>query len=272
MPSPEIVHLGPLVIRWYGLFASLATLLFFLLMTKRAAKYGFKVADTTDCLTVIVICGIIGARLEYVRRFWSESFADDWTGIFRIWEGGLVFQGGFILAAIGAWIFCRRRKLSIGNMADLMAPVVPLGHAVARLGCLLNGCCFGLPWSHGICYPATGNDVLRCQIASGYLEAGATTPLPVVPVQVMESCWCLVIAAVIYLCERKKWLTSCRFFVYLALYSLGRVGLECFRGDYGPLDGLTPAQNTSLFVILPATIAIIVFVTWRQRLRNKKDV
>ncbi len=90
-------------------------------------------------------------------------------------------------------------------------------------------------------------------------------PLPVVPVQLLESLVCLAIAGLIYYLERKKRLTHRRFLVYVLLYSVARVALEFLRGDYPQHTGLTPAQWTTLLVVLPITIAIIAFLTWRHR-------
>ncbi len=265
LPSPEFIHLGPLTIRWYGFCAAVAALVSYFLLTRRAKRFHLTEDQVLDVMVVCVLGGVIGARLEYVRRFWSDYFANDFWGIFRVWEGGLVFQGGFILVVLILLVMCWRRKWSPGDIADLIAPVLPIAHAIARLGCLLNGCCFGIPWSHGVCYPAIGNDVLHQQIEKGFLSPEATAPLPVVPVQLMESLLCLAIAGIIFWLERKQRLTHRRFLIYVLLYSVGRVTLEFLRGDYPQHSGLTPAQWTTLLVVLPITIAVIAFLTWRRR-------
>ena len=264
-PNPELIRLGPFAIRWYGFFAAVSAVVSYFLLTRRAKRFNLTEQQVLDVMVACVVGGVVGARLEYVRRFWDVYFADDFWGIFRIWEGGLVFQGGFILVVLILVVMCHIRKWSLGDIADLTAPVLPIAHAIARLGCLFNGCCFGAPWRYGVCYPAVGNDVLHQQIAKGFLPPDATAPLPVIPVPLLESLLCLAIAGIIYWLERKQRLTHRRFLIYVLLYSVGRVALEFLRGDYPQHDGLTPAQWTTLLVVLPITIAIIALLTWHRR-------
>ena len=267
LPSPEFIRLGPLTIRWYGLCAAVSALVSYFLLMRRAKRFNLTEQQVLDVMVVCVLGGVAGARLEYVRRFWSEYYAGDFWGVFRVWEGGLVFQGGFILVVLILLAMCYFRKWSLGDIADLTAPVLPIAHAIARIGCLLNGCCFGVPAASPLCvqYPAFGNDVLHQQIAHGFLKPEAVVPLPVVPVQLLESLACLAIAGGILHLERKKLLRHRRFFIYVLLYSLARVLLEFLRGDYPQHSGLTPAQLTTICVVLPVTLVIIVFLTLAQR-------
>lgn len=269
MPSPEILHIGAVSLRWYGLFAALAAIACYAVLMWRSKRYNFTSEELMDLLTCCVIFGIAGARLEYVRRMWSAEFAGHPGAIFRIWEGGLVFQGGFILAALAALVLCRMRKWPVGKIGDLMAVALPCGHAVARIGCFMNGCCFGRAvasdsfWT--VVYPSLGNQVLDIQKLHGVISADAMTPLPVLPVQVIESAECLAIAGIILCLDRRHLLDDLRFFVYVILYCLMRVTTECWRGDYESLALPTPAQKTTLFVILPVTLAVFAFCLFRRR-------
>ena len=145
LPNPEFIRLGPLTIRWYGFFAAVSALVSYFLLMRRAKRFNLTEQQVLDVMVVCVLGGVIGARLEYVRRFWDAFYANDFMGIFRVWEGGLVFQGGFILVVLILIAMCHLRKWSLGDIADLTAPVLPIAHAIARLGCLFNGCCFGVP-------------------------------------------------------------------------------------------------------------------------------
>lgn len=272
LPSPELLHLGSLAIRWYGACAALSAIVSYFLLIHRAKRFNLTEQQVLDVMVVCVLGGVVGARLEFVRRFWSEYFADDFWGIFRVWEGGLVFQGGFILVVLILMFLCWRRHWSLGDIADLTAPVLPIAHAIARFGCLLNGCCFGIPWCHGVLYPATGNTVLAMQIANGWVAPEATMPLPVVPVQFLESLLCLAIAGFIYWMEHRKLMAHRRFLVYVLFYSFGRFLLEFLRGDYKPHSGLTPAQGTTLLVVLPVTFAIIGYLTWRRHAKSSQTM
>ena len=103
----------------------------------------------------LVVCGVVGARLFYVTEYWDESFAgksprDTLLEIANIPEGGLVIYGGLIGAAFGFVVFVAKHRLPLLAMADLIAPSMAIGLAFGRIGCFLNGCCYGgetdLPW------------------------------------------------------------------------------------------------------------------------------
>ncbi len=264
MPSPILIQFGSFQLRWYGVFAGLALLTAYLILSLRIKKSPLTADDISTLLGTCAIFGISGARLEYIRRFW-DFYTDDFSGIFRIWEGGLVFQGGFILAVLAVLLLCRLKKWSVGSVGDLMALALPCAHAVSRIGCLLNGCCFGAPSSSclAVQYPAVNNDVLQTQIFLGQVPADATTPLPVLPTQAIETLWCLIVAAVIYYCEKKDILKNRRFFIYILGYSIGRFFLEFLRGDYHQASGLTPAQWTTAWII-PVTIAVMVWSSYKK--------
>lgn len=266
LPDAVILSQGPLQLRWYGLFAALAMLTGYAMMHFRRKNTHLLADDLNTLLLTCVVAGLVGARLEYVRRFWGESFAGDPLAVFRVWEGGLVFQGGFVVALLAVWALCRWRHWREGEIADFLAPALPTAHAVARLGCLFNGCCFGIPWSHwgAVLYPTRGNDVMHTQKLLGLLPEDATAPLPVLPVQALEALWCLAVAGVILLAEKRGWLKGRRFFLYLFGYSIGRFLLEFLRGDYHQNGGLTPAQWTTALLILPATLAVFLWCTWKN--------
>ena len=267
MPSPIIFTAGAFSLRWYGVFAALACLTFYLLMAVRCRRIRISASQIADLMLLIIISGLAGARLEFVRRFWSDYFADDLLGIFRVWEGGLVFQGGFIMAAIACIIYCVVKKFPIGEVADLVALALPAAHAVARIGCFLNGCCFGRPCrpGFGVVYGVPESGVIHIQRMQGLIAPTATAPLPVVPVQLLESLWCVMLALLIFWMERRRILDHRRFFVYVLLYPVGRFALEFLRGDYcPPPSGLTPAQSTTLFVVLPAVIVAMAVTSARK--------
>jgi len=99
---------------------------------------------------VILLSSLVGARLLYVIQNFS-LFSDHPLDMFKIWNGGLVFYGGFILALVAAMVYVKYKKFDLWPTADLLAPAIALGHAVGRLGCLFAGCCYGktcdLPWA-----------------------------------------------------------------------------------------------------------------------------
>ena len=152
---PIAFHLGSLPIHSYGVMIALAFLAGLWTVTLRARHdpalrgSGDKIAD----ITLWLMAGaIVGARIVYVTTYWKEEFAGQpLIEIFAIWNGGLVYYGGLIGAALAGFIYIRWKQMPLWKTADVFAPSIALGSVFGRIGCLLNGCCYGracnLPWA-----------------------------------------------------------------------------------------------------------------------------
>jgi phosphatidylglycerol:prolipoprotein diacylglycerol transferase len=126
----------------------------------RARKGGLDTEVILSLAIWLVVCGVIGARLFYVIEYWDEKFAgknlrDTLLEIVNVPEGGLVIYGGFIGAMAGFAVFVRKHQLPFLAMADLIAPSMMVGLAFGRIGCLLNGCCYGgqTDWPWHVTFP-----------------------------------------------------------------------------------------------------------------------
>src|SRR5437016_3549270 len=99
-------------------------------------------------LMALFVC-IAGARTLYVLMDLNE-FRGRWSDVFKVWTGGISIHGAIISGALFLWWYCRKHKLNFLAMADICAPAFALGYAIGRVGCFLNGCCYGhacaLPW------------------------------------------------------------------------------------------------------------------------------
>ena len=252
--QPEIFSLGPLSIRWYGVMVACGFLAAFFLGLKRSKRYGFTQDDVSDCIAWAVVGALAGARLLYVIRFWKEEFADDPLSILKIYQGGLVFLGGFAGALLLLLILSRRRRWAFWQIADFAAPMIPLGQAFGRIGCLLNGCCHGVEY-HGA-------------LAFQY----PTVPHPVFPIQACYSLGALALCGLLLWLERREHCRRHLFLVYLVCYSIGRFCLEFGRGDYPARQlhgGLTPAQITCLW-LLPLACAVYSAMAYAARKKEGK--
>jgi len=143
-------------IRGYGTFMLLAIVAGVGLLMYRAKKLWNIPPDTIISLSLVcVISGLVGARLFYVIQYWSEiqrpDFVSTLISLVSISEGGLVVYGSIIGGTLGATVFLLKNKLPVLATLDLLAPALLLGCAIGRIGCLMNGCCFGgvsdLPWA-----------------------------------------------------------------------------------------------------------------------------
>ncbi len=149
---PEIFRIGSLPIYSYGLMLVLSFGVGIVIAQKRAASRGLSPDLVLDVSTVILISSIVGSRLLYVL-FHVDEFKGHWLDTINITKGlaGLSMFGGIVLAVASTLLYLRRRHVSLWEMSDVLAPSVALGMGITRIGCFLNGCCFGracdLPWA-----------------------------------------------------------------------------------------------------------------------------
>lgn len=246
------IQLGPLPIHWYGVFVALGFGLGLWNASRRAPKAGIPPEAVWDSGLWIIIGTIIGARLLYVITYWEKDFAGrPFTEIFMVHHGGLVFYGGFIGAVLCAIIFLIVKKLAIWKFGDVMAPGIALGYAIGRIGCLMNGCCYGkataVPWA--IRFP-------------NHEETGGAS---VHPTQVYETLLNLPLYLFLaWLFPRRKF-DGQVFATYLMGYAIMRSIVEFFRGDYPVLHGgwATQAHLISVGIFLAG---LILFFTLRRPL------
>ena len=261
---------------WYGIMVAIGFLAGYSVMTWRARKVQFPVERVGDLLMAAIIGGITGARLWYVAMNWHDYQHQLWR-IVRIDEGGLVFYGGFFGAALAMIWWSRRFRLSIPVVADLSAVALPMGHAFGRVGCLMNGCCFGRPTTlpFGIIYDREGfPGVWDTQVQQGLIHGGNVSSLmdpitnhvhclPVFPVQAALGLGNLLVAGVLLGVAPRLRTPGRLFTLFLVLYPLNRFCWEFLRGDYPSRPGgLTPAQWVSL-VVLP--VGLIWFIALGRR-------
>ncbi len=146
---PELIKIGPFTLYTYGFMWMVGIWLAVWRALRLAPRYGVKPDDVLDVAFWSVALGIVGGRLAFVITYWSK-YASDPLSIFRVWEGGMSYFGGFGLAIATAIYLIRKRRIPIWQLGDLAAPSLALGYAIARIGCFGAGCCYGaptdLPW------------------------------------------------------------------------------------------------------------------------------
>ncbi|MDZ4723449.1 MAG: prolipoprotein diacylglyceryl transferase [candidate division Zixibacteria bacterium] len=161
--QPELFYIGSFPIRAFGLMLAL-TFLFGVWYVQRVAAKTGKSPDYYLTITYIFIFGgIVGARLGYVVLHWSE-FSNNLGAIFNPFHSdpgggfgiaGLNLYGGVLLAILSAYTYCKIKKQAVLEVFDIFSPTLAMGIGITRIGCFLNGCCFGtptgLPW--GVQFP-----------------------------------------------------------------------------------------------------------------------
>lgn len=141
---PTIVKFGSFAIHSYGLLLAIAFLAAIQLFLVRGRARGLPEDRLSTLSLWLLVLAIVGGRLLFVATHWDE-YKGDPLAIFRLWEGGLILYGGYALAIAGGILYVRRAGLSVWRVGDAAAPSMALGIGIGRLGCFLNGCCFGLP-------------------------------------------------------------------------------------------------------------------------------
>jgi phosphatidylglycerol:prolipoprotein diacylglycerol transferase len=273
---PIAFDLGLWPVRWYGVMMAVAFLGGFWTATRRAPRDRIAGEKIADLIPWLIVGAILGARTVYVASYWDTLFEEPlfpqapWTEVFMVQRGGLVFYGGLVGAALACVVYARVRKLPLWKVADILAPSIALGSVFGRIGCLLNGCCFGrvcdLPWA--IRYPV--NSYAWDQHHASGLVGERDLSLPVHPTQVYDSLLNLgLYLALAWLYRRKKF-DGQVFATYLLCYAVTRSFVELFRGDYTAAHihgGLTPAHWVSLGIF---AAGLVLFRTLRAQGTKQK--
>lgn len=182
----------------------------------------------------------------------------------EVWRGGLAYYGGFIFAVGFAWYYVRKHGLGWWRTADLASPGIMLGLVCGRLGCFLNGCCYGKPTTSfvGVVFPR-GGAAWRQQVDSGLITA-AQEALPVHPTQLYESIACFICFALLYYVVRPRRRAFGQVFAWmLILYGIGRSIVEIWRDDdRGVFFGFI---STSQLISVPLMVGGVLLLWWTSR-------
>jgi phosphatidylglycerol:prolipoprotein diacylglycerol transferase len=139
---PTLFQFGNFTVRSWGLMVMLGIIVGVLLAMREAEKKGINPEHIIDLTIILIILGVVGARVVYVLTNFSE-YRNNIGLAFSVRSGGLAWPGAFLFALIGTILFVRWRKLSFWKIADILSPYIALGYSIGRIGCFLNGCCFG---------------------------------------------------------------------------------------------------------------------------------
>lgn len=261
IPSPgtnEIV-LGPLHLRAYGLMIALGVIAAVELARRRWRARGHDPDEISGMALWAVPAGLIGARLYHVMTDW-QRFEGRWIDAVKVWEGGLGIPGGIALGALAGVLYARHKKMPLGDLADTVAPALPLAQAIGRLGNWFNQELFGgptaLPWG------------LKIDLANRpdrYLDATTFHPT-----FLYEGLWNLALMAVLILIDRKRVLRAgSLFWVYVGGYFTGRLWVEAMRIDPA---SLILGIRVNIWLSIIAIAFSFTFVAVRGRRRPDDEV
>jgi len=257
---PNLFKIGPLEIHSYGLMLAISFLLGILLAMYRAKRQNIEPDRIMDISVVIVISAILGSRFLYVI-FHLEEFRGHWLDMINPFQSsgqigiaGLTMLGGLLAALLFSLLYMKWKKLPILKITDILAPSMGLGIFLTRIGCFLNGCCYGTPTQSacGIIFPSSG--------AAGY----HFTNVPIHPAQLYAAFYGLVILLALLFIERWKKFDGFLLYCFLGLYGLSRLIVDFYRYyeesmvifRLGNLS-ISLNQGISIFMFLAGSLLII---------------
>ncbi|MBI2100993.1 prolipoprotein diacylglyceryl transferase [Candidatus Woesearchaeota archaeon] len=218
--NPVLLELGPLQIRYYGLFYALGFIIAYFMISHLAKKKQLPITkdDAADFIVYAIIGVVLGARLAYVVFYNPVFYLQNPLEILAVWHGGLSFHGGLIGAIIAAFLFCKKKEIEFYDIADIAVVPVALALALGRIGNFINaelaGRITNAPW----CIDYSKNKFVE-NLPSGCRH----------PSQIYESIKNFAIFSALWLIRGKKLPKGFMFWAFVALYGLFRTIAEFFR-------------------------------------------
>ena len=244
MPYITIAALG-ITIPSYGLMVLIGVLVSLLYIWRAEKKSPLLDADIELTTIYAVIGTVVGAKVLYILTILPD-FLEEMREVgltspefyMKYLSGGFVFYGGFLGAFAGAYLYARFARISFDEVCTVLVPVVPLFHVFGRIGCFLEGCCYGM-------------ESERFGIAFTYSQV-APNGVPLLPVQLIESAAELLIFLILQVMLRKGHKGVSLLWTWAILYAITRFVLEFFRGDEyrGVIGGISLSQVISLALLL----------------------
>ncbi|AMV17528.1 prolipoprotein diacylglyceryl transferase [Planctomyces sp. SH-PL14] len=255
----------------YGVSVLIGVLSALWLTRRRALKSGKDPELVMDLALWIVVGGVLGGRIAYLVQFRNQVFmpgmglAEALFAAINLTAGGLVLIGALVGGTAAMFAFSRSRQISFLDVADLVIPSVFVGVGFGRIGCLLNGCCYGdptsMPW--GICF-APNTLPFKALVADGVLPSNAVATMPLHPTQIYSALDGFFEAAVLSWFFWRRRRVGEVFILACLMYATSRFLMEFLRGDSPGVFGtpLTISQVYSLG-IFGAGVAMWVFLSLR---------
>jgi len=265
--NPIAFSIGPVQVHWYGIMYLIGFAAAWWLGQRRRAAGRLPVtADQFSDLAFYLMLGVIlGGRIGYMVFYDTSELVQHPASLFRVWEGGMSFHGGLLGVLAAALIWTRRRKLNFFDAVDFIAPLVPIGLGLGRLGNFIGGELWGrhtdVPW--GMIFPRAleslekTRDALYQMYLAGELDNEARHPS-----QLYEFCLeGIVLFAVLWLYSRKPRPRYAVSGLFALLYGLFRFSVEFVREPdvqlgFVAFDWLTMGQILSIPLILVGVILL----------------
>jgi phosphatidylglycerol:prolipoprotein diacylglycerol transferase len=264
--DPVAFTIGSVAVRWYGITLTIAVITALAVPLKEAKRLGVT-HDIPGLFLWPIVGGLVGARLVHVIDYWEIYIANPRQ---IVGLAGLSQNGAAIGVILTMLIYVRVRRVpfsSLASIGDAVAIGAPLAQAIGRVGCTLNGCCYGRPspfqsFPGAVVYspPPPGTPV-----QNWYYLPAEYFGVPLYPAQIYLLLWNLIVFAVAWRFRRRLRPQGSLFFLYLCLYAAGDFGLRFFRVNEPFLLGLHQGQVISLAILVVAVPWLIIRIRQFQK-------
>jgi phosphatidylglycerol:prolipoprotein diacylglycerol transferase len=259
---------GGLKVFGYGAMLVVAFVTSTWLAARRASRERLDPEVIWDIALWIFLCGMLGARLFYCVEYWGTPQMKSVWDAFQYWKGGIVFYGGIIGGSIAFFVYRHFRPFPLRPYMDALAPSIALGTFFGRLGCFLNGCCYGDPCQlpFGVSFPAESPPWVH-QVKLGMIPESAAYSLPVHPTQIYSAIDALVLLFLLTAYYPLRRRDGAVIGLLMVTYPVTRFLVEFLRNDEAAVfGGLTISQNISVVLLLSA----LVYWVWLSRLPQER--
>lgn len=246
---PIIAKIGPLYVYSYGLMVAIGFVVAILLAYRGAPRFGLDKDKIIDFGIVVLLGGVAGARLVFCLMNLGYYISNP-LEILNLTRGGLVWYGAFLSGILTAVWFVKKHNINFWDGADLLAPFIALAQSFGRIGCFLNGCCYGSPapqwYMISVVFP--DESLLRH------------------PVQIYEAAALLILFVILRRWQERRRFKGEIFLSYTVFYSVIRFALEFFRGDNPRIFiNLTIGQLVSMGIFI-VSLAMLTyrFLSWKK--------
>ncbi|MDR2884484.1 MAG: prolipoprotein diacylglyceryl transferase [Deferribacteraceae bacterium] len=245
----NILTIGSFTIYGYGLMIGIGLLVGLALSNMRAKARGLDTKIIDGIFFTAIICGFLGAKLFFIVIEMDDPFSDPMK---MLSGSGFVVYGGIICGILACMIYCKVAKVHFLTYFDIIMPAVALIQGFGRLGCFLAGCCYGLPT----------NSIFGIAFHNSEI---APNNIKLIPTQLFSSAGDFLIAFILIIYAKKERTAGKVAALYMILYSVGRFGIEFFRGDLrGNVGVLSSSQFISLIVFC---VGVVMYIFLKKRER-----
>jgi phosphatidylglycerol:prolipoprotein diacylglycerol transferase len=262
---PTLFHLGPLTVHTYGVMITVAFIVAIFVADKRAQAIGLSRNFALDISFLILIFSLACARLTYVVLHWDEFADHPWDIISPIQHNGtigiagLVLLGGVVGGVLTAVVYVRIKKMSLPIVLDILVPSLAIGIAIGRIGCFMNGCCFGCPTS------LPWGCVFSEESLAGYIYPHTH----IHPTQLYDSALMVIIFILLLRYDKRAHPQGRTFALFLMTYGIARCWVEGIRwyepemvaGFIGPVR-ITFSRIVSVLLLL---VGVVLWNAWRRK-------